>query len=170
MLTLSAGATSNIERRLLRERGITLLEMLIVVSLLAIMSALSYPSVTAGLDTLRLRSASDTAVMFLSAALDHAERKQAVVELQILPLDNALLARTSDLSFNRRVDLPQDMRIASVAPVVPGADPNAVRRFLIYPGGAVPQVELELVNPKGRHRTVSLDPLTGTARATEVVK
>jgi prepilin-type N-terminal cleavage/methylation domain-containing protein len=154
----------------LRERGITLLEMLIVVSLLAIMSALSYPSVTAGLDTLRLRSASDTAVMFLSAALDHAERKQAVVELQILPLDNALLARTSDLSFNRRVDLPQDMRIASVAPVVPGADPNAVRRFLIYPGGAVPQVELELVNPKGRHRTVSLDPLTGTARATEVVK
>ena len=38
MLTSSAGATSNIRR----QRGITLLEMLIVVSLLAIMSAGAY--------------------------------------------------------------------------------------------------------------------------------
>ena len=105
MLTSSAGATSK-----LRQRGITLLEMLIVVSLIGLLAGLSYPSVTAGLDTLRLRSASDVVVTLLSTALDRAERRQAVVEVQILPADNALLARTADLAFNKRVDLPQGRR------------------------------------------------------------
>jgi prepilin-type N-terminal cleavage/methylation domain-containing protein len=166
MLTSSAGATS----KLSPERGITLLEMLIVVSLIGLLTALSYPSVTAGLDTLRLRSASDVVVTFLSSALDRAERRQSVVEVQILPADNVLLARTADLAFNKRVDLPEGMHIVSVTPEIPGADAKSVRRFLIYPGGAVPQVSVEITNPKGRSRIVSIDPLTGSARATEVVK
>jgi type II secretory pathway pseudopilin PulG len=144
--------------------------MLIVVSLIALLAGLSYPSVTAGLDTLRLRSASDVVVTFLSGALDRAERRQAVVELQILPGDNALLARTADQGFNKRIDIPKDMRIASIAPAIPGADPKAVRRFLFYPGGTVPQLQLELMNPRGRSRMISLDPLTGSARAVDVMK
>jgi len=59
------------------------------------------------------------------------------------------------------------MKIARIAPEIPGADPRAVRRFLIYPGGSVPRVAVDIMNPKGRHRVVSLDPLTGTARAEE---
>lgn len=164
MLTSSAGATNS------GRRGITLLEMLIVVSLIGLLTALSYSPVAAGLETLRLRSASDVVLSFLSAALDRAERKQAVVEVQILPVDNVLLARTADLTFVKRVDLPEGMRISRIQPEVPGADPRAVRRFLIYPGGAVPRIAVELVNPKGRRRIISLDPLTGTARAVEVMQ
>ena len=148
-------------------RGITLLEMLIVVSLIGLLAGLSYPSVTAGLDTLRLRSASDVVVTFLASALDRAERRQAVVEVQILPADNALLARTADLGYNKRIDLPQGMRIVSITPEIAGADAKSVRRFLIYPGGSVPKVAIEIANPKGRSRIVSLDPLTGSARAVE---
>lgn len=167
-LTSSAGVTSSLRCTGFKSRrGITLLEMLIVVSLISLLAALSYPSVTTGLDTLRLRSASDVVVTFLKSALDRAERRQAVVEVQILPVDNAMLARTADLGFQKRVDLPEGMRIVGIAPRVPGADPNAVRRFLIYPGGAVPQVAITIQNPKGRQRVVSLDPLTGTARAVE---
>jgi hypothetical protein len=144
--------------------------MLIVMSLIALLTGMSYAPVSAGLETLRLRSASDVVLSFLSAALDRAERKQAVVEIQILPVDNVLLARTSDLTFQKRVDLPEGMKIARITPEIPGADPRAVRRFLVYPGGAVPQVSVELVNNKGRRRIVSLDPLTGTARAVEVMQ
>jgi prepilin-type N-terminal cleavage/methylation domain-containing protein len=164
MLTSSAGAINKLER------GVTLLEMLIVVALIALLTGLSYAPVAAGLETLRLRAASDVVLSFLSAALDRAERKQAVVEVQILPVENALLARTADQTFVKRVDLPEGMKIARITPDIPGADPRAVRRFLIYPGGAVPQVAVDLVNPKGRHRIVSLDPLTGTARAIEVMQ
>ena len=35
--------------------------------------------------------------------------------LTLLGSDNVLLARTADLSFQRRVDLPQDVRIAFLA-------------------------------------------------------
>jgi hypothetical protein len=143
---------------------------LIVVALIALVTGMSYAPVAAGVETLRLRAASDVVLSFLSAALDRAERKQAVVEVQILPVDNVLLARTSDLTFQKRVDLPEGMKIARITPEIPGADPRAVRRFLIYPGGAIPQVSVELVNNKGRRRTVSLDPLTGTPRAVEVVQ
>jgi hypothetical protein len=144
--------------------------MLIVVSLIALLTGLSYAPMSAGLETLRLRAASDVVLSFLSGALDRAERKQTVVEIQILPVENVLLARTSDLTFVKRVDLPSGMQIARISPEVPGADPRAVRRFLIYPGGAVPGIAVELVNPKGRRRKVSLDPLTGSARAVEVMQ
>jgi len=164
MLTSSAGAVNR------SRRGITLLEMLIVVSLIALLTGLSYAPLSAGLETLRLRAASDVVLSFLSAALDRAERKQAVVEVQILPLDNVLLARTADQAFVKRVDLPQGMQIARITPEIPGADPRAVRRFLIYPGGAVPQITVELVNPSGRRRVISLDPLTGSPRAVEVMQ
>jgi hypothetical protein len=143
--------------------------MLIVVSLIALLTGLSYSPIASGIETLRLRAASDVVLSFLSAALDRAERKQTVVEVQMLPVDNVLLARTSDLTFTKRVELPQGLRIASIQPEIPGADPMAVRRFLIYPGGAVPRIAVELVNPKGRRRIVSLDPLTGSAKAVEVM-
>ncbi len=164
MLTSLAGAKNR------RARGITLLELLIVVAIIALLSGLSYAPVEAGIETLRLRSASDLVLSFLSASLDRAERKQAVVEVQILPVDNVLLARSADRAFQKRVELPEGMKIARITPEIPGADPRAVRRFLFYPGGAVPQIAVELVNPKGRRRIVSLDPLTGTARAVEVVQ
>jgi type II secretory pathway pseudopilin PulG len=160
---LSVGATI----RLRRARGVSLVEALIVVSLIALLAALSYAPVSAGLETLRLRAASDTVVKLLTTALDRAERHQSVVEVQILPVSNAILARTADLTFSRRLDLPQGTRIVGVAPAAPGVDPRAVRRFLLYPGGAVPRIAVELEAANGRRRVVSLDPLTGSAVAQE---
>jgi type II secretory pathway pseudopilin PulG len=149
---------------------VTLLEALVVVSLIAVLAALTYAPVSAGLETLRLRAASDTLVKLLSTALDRAERHQSVVEVQILPVSNAVLARSADLSFSRRLELPPGTRIASVRPAVAGLDPRAVRRFLIYPGGAVPRIAVELEAGHGRRRLVSLDPLTGAALAQEVAR
>jgi prepilin-type N-terminal cleavage/methylation domain-containing protein len=172
----SAGATSNHRGGLRRRprqfathrRGVTLLEMLIAVALLALLAGLTYPSLSAGLDTLRLRSASNDVVSLLAAALDHAGRRQQVVEIQILPADNVLLARSADLAFQRRVAVPQPMRIGAVEPAIPGAPAGRPRRFLVYPGGAAPGVGIELVNPKGARRLVRVDPFTATPRALEV--
>lgn len=140
-----------------------------MVSLLALLTALSYAPVSAGLETLRLRSAGDVVMGFLTGALDNAERKQSVVEVQIRPAENVLLARTADQTYMKRVDLPQGAAIARVAPQIPGLDPKAPRRFLLYPGSAMPRIAIELVNEKGRRRAIALDPLTGTARAQEVM-
>src|ERR1700681_1370283 len=58
------------------EKGVTLIEALIVVAIIAMIAAVSFPAVSSGLDTLRLRSASDSIVSFLNIALDHADRRQ----------------------------------------------------------------------------------------------
>jgi hypothetical protein len=112
-----------------------------------------------------MRSASNEVVSLLAAALDRADRRQQVVEIQILPAQNLLQARTADLSFARRIALPAPIRIGTVLPAIPGAPPDQPRQFLVYPGGAVPRIAVEIVHPKGARRLVSLDPFTATAQS-----
>ncbi len=163
MPTLSVGATSS-------RRGVTLLEALIVVALVAMIAGLSYPSIGAGLDTLRLRATSDSIVSFLNIALDHADRRQQAVEVTVSPRENLLLSRTADLGFLRRLEIPPQLRIVSVQPVLPTlTDPLEPRRFLLYPGGSVPRIGIELGTPQGRRRIVSVDPVTGSPLALDGV-
>ena len=149
-----------------RERGVTLIEALIVMALIALMAGLSYPSVSSGLDTLRLRSTSDAIVSFLNIALDHADRRQQAVEVIISPRENLLLSRTADFGFTRRLDLPVQLHISSVQPPLPTIlEPGEPRRFLLYPGGSVPQIGIEISTLEGRKRLVTVDPVTGSPGA-----
>lgn len=147
------------------DAGVTLLELLIVVTLMALLAGLSFPAASSGLDAMRLRSAGSRVVNFLDTAVNRAERLQQVVEIRISPAENALSARTADLSFDRSMVIPDSIRIASVEPALIGsADPNEIRRFLVYPGGTVPRIMVDLVSPDGRKRRVTVDPLTGMPR------
>jgi type II secretory pathway pseudopilin PulG len=148
----------------------TLMEALIVVALIALIAGLSFPAVSSGLDTLRLRSASDSIVSFLNIALDHADRRQQAVEVVISPRENLILSRTADLGFSRRLDIPSQIHIVSVQPAlaVPG-EAGLPRRFLLYPGGSVPRIAVEISTLQGRKRLVSVDPVTGSPRAEALV-
>ena len=157
MPTLSAGATN-------RQSGVTLLELMVVVTLIAIVAGLSYPSAAAGVDSLRLRSAADRVVAFLDTAIERAERRQQVMEIRIAPAENALAARSADASFERTLTIPDAVRILSVQSATAG-DAGEQRRFLIYPGGTAPRISLELESKDGRKRRVTVDPLTGMPHA-----
>ncbi len=143
------------------EAGVTLVEMLIVVALVGLIASISYPSVSAGLDSMRLRAASNEVVSFLNVALERAVRHQEVVEIRIAPLENALSARTANGAFTRSADLADPVKILSVQPVPPGVDARVMRRFLIYPGGSVPKIGVEIGTASGRKKMVSVDPVTG---------
>jgi len=149
-----------------KELGVTLLELLIVMTIVALLAGLSYPSVSAGLDSMRLRSAGDQVASFLNVAMDRADRKQQVVEIRISPAENALAARSSDLSFDRKAVIPESVRIAAIEPPVLNiAEQDGPRRFLIYPGGTLPRIVIGLVSKDGRKRQVIVDPVTGMPRA-----
>src|SRR5258707_897233 len=69
--TLSAGAISKRRapsRRKTRDtgsqRGVTLIELLIVLTLIALVTGISYPSAASSVESLRLRSVSDQVVSF----------------------------------------------------------------------------------------------------------
>ena len=146
------------------ESGITLIELLIVLTLIALVTGISYPSAAASVESLRLRSVSDTVVTFLNTAIDRAGRRQQVIEVWIAPKDNVLIARSPDLEFSRRLELPDGYRILAVLPPA-AVNPDEPRRFLMYPGGTVPRIGIEISNRAGNKRMVRVDPFTELTRA-----
>jgi prepilin-type N-terminal cleavage/methylation domain-containing protein len=158
MPTSSAGRVNN--------RGVTLLEMVVVVTIVAALAALTFPSVSSGLDSLRLRSASDRILALLDTSAERAERKQQAVEIVVSPKENSITARSADMGFSRRLELPQGIRIAGVTPPPPGPPtPDANRQFVIYPGGTVPAIGIQVETSSGHRRTIRVDPITGLAQS-----
>ncbi len=144
-------------------RGFTLLEMLIVVALVSLMAGITFPSISAGVDSLRLASASDQTVALWNAALNRAERRQQVVEVTIAPGAGALALRSTEAGFTRELKLPDGVRVVKILPEG-AAGEDGPRRFYLYPGGAPPRVGLLLRNQRGVARWVRVDPITGVAR------
>jgi type II secretory pathway pseudopilin PulG len=137
--------------------------MLIVMTLIALLAAVAYPSAASGLEAVQLRSTADNVVNFLNAAIDRAERRQQVVEVWIAPKDNVLIARSPDQGFARRLQLPEAFHITAVRPIAEVAS-DEPRRFLLYPGGTIPRMGVEISGTNGRKREVNVDPLTGMPR------
>lgn len=143
-----------------RQRGVTLIEMVIVVALLGLLVGITFPAVTAGIDSLRLSSATDSIVSFLNGAMNRAERRQQVIEVTVAPDENTLSLRSTEAGLERTLEMPDGVEILEVLPPVP-MQTAATRRFLFYPGGAVPGFGVELVNRRGVRRIVRVDPVVG---------
>src|SRR5579884_3988057 len=141
--------------------GVTLLEMIVVVALIATLVAISFPALSAGVETLRLNSAAQSIVSFINGGLNRAERRQVVVEVTVSKADNELSLRSSEPGFERKLALPEGIKIETVLPEIPEEDPVAPRSFMLYPGGTAPAFALELVNRKRAQRVVRVDPITG---------
>ena len=143
-----------------RRRGVTLLEMLIVLALIGLLAGLTFPSVSSGVDTLRLSSAGTSLASFLNGALNRAERRQQAVEITIDLRENAVLMRSTESGFERRLEMPTGVRIVSVLPpeIVESGQP---RRFVVHSGGTAPRLGVELAGNRGARRIVRIDPITG---------
>jgi prepilin-type N-terminal cleavage/methylation domain-containing protein len=151
MPTSSVGKTNS---------GVTLVELLVVVSLISLMIGISFPAITSGVDSLRLKAATNSVVSFFNTGLSRAERRQQVVEITISKTENALSMRSTEPGFTRRMELPEGVSIAQVLPELP-QNPLAPRTFLLYPGGTVPHFGVTLVNRRNVERIVRVDPITG---------
>ena len=128
-------------------------------AIIALIGGISYPSIVAGVDSMRLRSASDQVVAFVTQAMDQAQRKQLPVEFRVAPKLNTLTARSMDLSFEKTLVIDDPVHLVSAQ----GGEEE--RRFLMYPGGTPPAVRIELETKDKRRRSVTVDPLTGFAEA-----
>jgi prepilin-type N-terminal cleavage/methylation domain-containing protein len=145
-------------------RGVTLVEMMIVVAIVGMIVGITYPAVSNGLESVRLASASDTVAAFLNAALNRVERRQEVIEMAISVKDNTIVLHSTEAGFERRIELPEGVTITAVLPPLDEPDPNAPRQFILMPGGTAPRIGVEIRNRKGTRRIVRVDPMTGVPR------
>lgn len=137
-------------------RGVTLIEMMIVMAIMGMIAAISFPSVNSGLDGIRLHSASDSVASFLDAAMNRAERRQQVVEIVIDPKQNRLSAYSTEAGYSRTLQMPQAVSIVG----------EGQRRYIVMPGGAFPRFTIDLMSVRGVHRHVAVDAITGSPRIT----
>jgi prepilin-type N-terminal cleavage/methylation domain-containing protein len=148
-------------------RGITLIEMMVVMVVIALIVSITTPSVTAGIDAVRLSTASSSVAAFLNGAANRAERRQRPVELIISPKDRSLRVISTDAGSLRDLILPDGISLEPVAARI-SEDAESVSRWLFMPGGAVPSVAIQLSNQHGGRRIVKLDPMTGFPRVESV--
>jgi competence protein ComGC len=145
------------------ETGVTLIEMIVVVGIISLVVGISFPAVTSGIDSLRLNTATNTVVSFVNSGLSRAERRQQVVEITILKNENALLMRSTEPGFFRKLEMPAGVSITHILPELI-ENPDAPRVFMLYPGGAPPRFGIQLMNRRSVERIVRVDPITGVPR------
>ncbi len=150
--------------------GVTLIEMLVVVGIISLMIGFSLPSFTAGLDGLRLRSASSTIASALNIAITTADRRQLPVQLLIQPAANRIVLRAAESSRDQIFDIPPGIRIRRILPALFLNEEKSDRYLIVYPNGAPPQLVVEIENPRGSLRQIKLDPITGVAKVLDLVR
>jgi prepilin-type N-terminal cleavage/methylation domain-containing protein len=148
------------------QAGVTLIEMMIVVGLIALIVGITFPSFSAGVDTLRLNQAAAGVVSFYNDALNRAERRGQAVAITVLKAQNTLVMHSAEPGFEKKYELPDGVTIVKVLPEAD--DDDGPRQFLLYPGGAVPRAGIEIANQRKAVRTVLMDPITGVPQVERV--
>jgi prepilin-type N-terminal cleavage/methylation domain-containing protein len=138
-----------------RQRGVTLIEMMVVVAVIGIIVAVTAPAISAGLDSVRLSTATNSVASFVNTAVTKAERKQQAVELVITA--GGIKFYSVEPGSDRELKLPEGVRIETVLPKTEEEE----RRLILLPGAAIPGIGIQLVNARGARRIVRLDPMTG---------
>ena len=151
------------------DSGVTLMEMMVVMAIIGLITAISAPSITAGLDSIRMATASDSIAAFLNSAVNHCERRQQPVELIISQKESRLTAWSNEPGFTHELTLPTGIVIEAVLPQIPD-DVEGVRRLILLPGATVPGIGIQFANHRGAHRIVRLDPMTGFPHVESVVE
>lgn len=145
-------------------RGVTLVEMLVVCSIIGLIVAVSFPSFSAGLDSVRMSSATGMVSSFLNSAVNRAERRQQAVEIIVSPKDNLLTMYTNEPGFERKLQMPAGVTIQAVLPAIGDEPPDSPRQLMLMPGATAPGIGILLANQHGSRRIVRLDPMTGFPR------
>jgi general secretion pathway protein H len=145
--------------------GVTLIEMLVVITLASILLAIVFPSVGSGLGTLELRSAATRLAAAARYARDQAVYRQQIFQLEIDSQSGAVAVENLEGAKANRYQLPESVHIQEVLPAEDGRT-DSVRRFFFLPDGGAPEFQVILANSR-RQIAVIGDPLTGTAKVEE---
>ena len=138
--------------------------MLVVMCLIGLIVGVSTPSISAGIDSVRLATATSSVAGFLNAAVTRVERKQEPIELVVEPQKNRIVIYSNEPGYTRELTMPEGVRITAVLPADLFGEAAGDRHVLIMPGSSTPSIGVEITNTHGTKRTIKLDPMTGFPR------
>ena len=136
------------------DSGITLIELLVTLAIIALILSIAWPNLTTGIDGIRLRTSIDDVAVFFTEARNMSDRLQVPVQISVLPEDDRLHAVTIDGAWQNVYDLPD--RIHILIPQVAGT-------VLLFPGTPTPGLRLLLEAEQGPQRGLRFNIFTGVA-------
>ena len=134
------------------ESGVTLIELLIVLAIVGAMMAIAYPSVTSGLEGIRIKTAVDQAGRFWIEARQQADRRQTPVQVTLDPEKNEGRAVAAAGGWRSRLPLHVSLSISR---------PAEKATYLIFPGAPSPEFRLLLQGESGSRAGVKINVFTG---------
>ncbi len=147
-------------------RGFTLLEMVVVLTLIVAATVLVAPSFRNGLRSLELETATRDLITRMKMARSEAVSKQQV--FRILFSESTQEDEQAEYSLTDDYEAPlHTFRLPVGVTVQAGPDqpPGETLKVSFYPNGRSSGGSLDLTNSAGRTLHVEVDPVTGLARA-----
>jgi prepilin-type N-terminal cleavage/methylation domain-containing protein len=162
--TTISSVGSEITMRSSRDSGFTILELILVLVIITMVLAVSYPSLSRGSNALRLRATGRDILNTFRFAREKAITEQIGMKVAV-DREKQKLILTDYLGDGARTYImPRDVRIQRIAlggnEIV--TDIGMIVRFL--PNGSCDSAEVLLQNEKGAWLRVVTDPMTGGAR------
>jgi len=146
-----------------RDKGFTLLELLIVVLVIALVLAVSYPSLSRGSTALHLRATARDVLNTFRYAREKAVTEQTGMVVTVDREKQELILSDSLGDGSRSYILSQDVKIQRMA--LAGTEvleSSMIIRFL--PNGSSDSAEVLLRSDTGSQLRIITDPITGGAR------
>jgi general secretion pathway protein H len=146
-----------------RSDGFTLVELVLVVIIIAAVLAVSYPMLSRGTASFRLRATARDLINTMRYAREKAITEQKVMRI-VADREAQKILLTDELGEDERAyPMPKEVRIQGTALMGREIlDEPLVIRFL--PNGSAESAEILLVSDKGASLKVATDAITGGAR------
>jgi prepilin-type N-terminal cleavage/methylation domain-containing protein len=133
-------------------RGITLVELLVTLAIISLMLSIAYPSLTSGLDGIRLRAAIDEAGTFFTNARLTCDRRQSPVYVTIEPGQRRLTASAVDRGWEQTQQFDARLQVVQ---------PREEISYVLFPGAPAPQFRLQLGTEQGGRAGLQINVFTG---------
>jgi len=144
-------------------KGFSLLELVIVILVMGLVAAVSYPALSRGTTAFHLRAAGRDILNTLRYAHEKAITEQRAMRL-VVNRDAQKVVLTDDFGEGTRAyTLPHDVRIKSV--VLEGQDmPEGLLSIRFLANGSTQSAMILLESQTGAFLRIVTDPMTGGAR------
>ena len=151
-----------------RQRGYTLMELMVVLALIAVAAALVVPSIGHAFANLQLRMAASSMAEIFKQARVHAVYEGRSVVVLFGPAEesprNLYLVRDDGRTL-AHVALPRDVRLRVEQR---GAWSYVVQPVHFFHDGSSEAMQIDLEDQRERHVQLTLDPLTARARLSQI--
>lgn len=153
----------------LREaRGVTLLELLVALSIVALAATVVYPSFASALAEMRLRAAARQFVAACRTTRLHAMRDRIDYRMHIEREKSQILFVRADEARYQTIDLPSHVVVKEARRLTGETDRASRVTIYFYPNGTCEGGQIVLENERGRRAALQIDPLTADVKVERV--